>query len=115
MKEQNVILEKSMEFAVRIVNLYKYLNDEKAEHVMSKQMLRSGTSVGANANEAVQGQSKGDFIAKMSISLKEATETRYWLTLLHKTEYLTKAQYESISDDCEEIVRILIAIIKTSK
>ena len=115
MKEQNVILEKSMDFAVRIVNLYKYLSNEKSEKVLSKQLLRCGTSIGANAAEGAQGQSKNDFIAKMSIALKEATETRYWLTLLHKTQYLTKEQYESVLCDCEEIIRILTAIIKTSK
>ena len=86
--KENVILEKSMDFAVRIVNLYKHLNG-KQEFVMSKQLLRSGSSIGANIREAVYGQSKRDFIAKMSISLKEAVETEYWLELLWKTEYLT--------------------------
>ena len=115
MKEGNVILEKSMDFAVRIVRLCRYLNDEKCENVMSKQLLRSGTSIGANAHEAVYGQSKNDFIAKMSIALKEASETEYWLKILYRTEYLSKEAYESIQKDCSEIAKILISIVRTSK
>ena len=115
MKEQNLILEKSMEFAVRIVNLHKYLCDEKQEYVLSKQLLRSGTSIGANVREAKYGYSKNDFIAKMSISLKEASETEYWLELLYRTEYLTVEQYESVRTDCGEIAKILTAIVKSSK
>ena len=111
----NVILEKSMVFAVRIVNLYKYLSNEKNEKVMSRQLLRSGTSVGANAKEAVSGQSRKDFIAKMGISLKEIMETEYWLELLYRTEYMTKAEYESMEEDCREIIKILTAIIKSTK
>ena len=82
---------------------------------MSKQLLRSGTSIGANANEAVQGQSKNDFIAKMSIALKEVCETRYWLELMHKTQYLTKEEYENINNDCHELKRILASIVKSAK
>ena len=115
MKEGNVILEKSMAFAVRIVKLYRYLNDEKREYVMSKQLLRSGTSVGANAYEAVQGQSRNDFLAKMGIALKEAYETQYWLELLYRTEYLTSEQYESIAADHKEVIKILTKIVKNTK
>ena len=111
----NVILEKSMEFAVRIVKLYKYLSNEKNEKVMSRQLLRSGTSVGANAKEAVSGQSRKDFIAKMGISLKEIMETEYWLELLYRTEYMTRAEYESMAEDCQEIIKILMATLKSSK
>ena len=111
MKNQNIIVEKSLDFAVRIVNLYKYLG----ENALTKQLLRSGTSVGANVKEGAYGQSKADFVSKMSIALKEAVETIYWLELLNKTEYLTKEQYASINDDCSEIVKILTAIVKNSK
>ena len=115
MRNNNIIVEKTMEFAVRIVNLYKYLVKEKKELVMSKQLLRSGTSVGANVCEGVEGQSKADFVAKMSIALKEVSETDYWLKLLHRTEYLSDEQYKSISVDCTEITKILTSIVKSSK
>ena len=115
MNEDNVILEKSMEFAVRIVNLRKYLIHEKREHIMSEQLLKCGTSVGANAREAKYGQSRNDFISKMSIALKEAAETEYWLELLYRTDYLVKEEYESIQKDCKEILKILIKIVKNSK
>ncbi len=111
---ENQIENKSFDFAVRIVNLYKFLTEQKKEFVLSKQLLRSGTSVGANVAEAQRGQSKADFIAKMSISLKEANETNYWLKLLYKTEYLTEQQFLSISNDITEIIKILVAICKTS-
>ena len=113
--EYGAIYEKSMAFAVRIVNLHKYLKDEKREYVLSKQLLRSGTSIGANVREGTYGQSRADFRAKMSIALKEAAETEYWLELLTKTEYLTSEQYESIRADCNEIVKILTSIVKSSK
>lgn len=112
--KENVIMTKSIDFAVRIVNLYKHLCDEKKEYVLSKQLLRSGTSIGANVREAVNSQSKKEFIAKMNISLKEAAETEYWLELLQKTDYLTEPQYEPINRDCAEIKRLLVSIIKTS-
>ena len=115
MKERNVILEKSMEFAVRIVKLSKYMQQEHKEYTLSKQVLRSGTSVGANVREAVYAQSRKDFVAKMSIALKEISETEYWLELLMKTEYVTEEQYESIRTDCVEIVRLLTSIVKSSK
>lgn len=111
---KNIIEEKSFSFAVRTVNLYKYLTAEQKEFILSKQLLRSGTSIGANVSEAECGQSKADFTAKMSVALKEANETRYWLRLLYKTNYLTDEQYESIVGDIEEIISILKAICKTA-
>ena len=115
MVKNNVIVEKSMEFAIRIVNLYKYLQNEKKETVMSKQLLRSGTSIGANTREAIYGQSRGDFLSKMSIALKESSETEYWLELLSKTGYLSEQEYESIRADCSEIAKMLISIVKSTK
>lgn len=104
-----------MDFAVRIVNLYKYLAKEKSEYILSKQLLRSGTSIGANVNESVLAQSTADFVAKMPIALKEAGETEYWIKLLEKTDYLSKAQAGSILKDCEELIKILVSILKTTK
>ena len=115
MNDSNVIADKSMAFAVRIVNLYKYLKEEKLEYVMSKQLLRCGTSIGANVKEALRAQSKADFNTKMHIAMKEASETEYWLELLRKTDYLTKAQADSMLKDCTELLKILIAITKTIK
>lgn len=115
MKDENIIVDKSKTFAIRIIKLYKYLSEEKREFVLSKQLLRSGTSIGANVKEAIRGQSKADFYAKLNISLKEASETEYWLELLYETEYITKQQYESIYADCQEIIKILVAITKTQK
>ena len=111
----SIIAEKSKQFAVRIVNLYKHLCDTKKEFVLSKQLLRSGTSIGANVHEAVQAQSHNDFVSKMNIALKEASETEYWLDLLHETDYITPDEYKSIAKDCSEINKILISIVKTSK
>lgn len=115
MDESNVIVEKSFDYAVRIVRLYRYLCDEKKEYILSKQLLRSGTSVGANVNEATQGQSRKDWLSKMNIALKEAVETKYWIRLLLKTDYLTDKQGISILADTEEIDKILHAIVKTTK
>lgn len=115
MKTDNVIVEKSKAFAVRIIRLYKYLCDEKKEFVLSKQLLRSGTSIGANVKEAVRGQSKADFIHKMNISLKEASETEYWLELLFETDYITKQQFDSIIFDCTELIKILTSIVKSGR
>lgn len=115
MKSENLIVDKSKAFAVRIVNLYKYLCSEKKEFVLSKQLLRSGTSIGANVKEAIRGQSREDFVHKLSISLKEASESEYWLELLHETDYITQAQFESIIADCRELIRVLSSIIKTTK
>ena len=110
----NIIVEKSKNFAVRIVKLYKYLCDEKHEYVLSKQILRSGTSIGANVHEALRAISKADFRNKMSIALKEESETEYWLELLYNTQYLDSKQYESINIECVEINKILISIVKNS-
>ncbi len=109
------VYEKSMEFAVRIVKLYKYLSTQKEENVLSKQILRSRTSIGANAAEAKQAKSKKEFAAKMSISLSEASETEFWIELLYRSEYLSKREYESISTDCKELEKMLTAIVKTSR
>ena len=111
---ENVSVEKSFNFAVRIVNLYKYLTQEQKEYVMSKQLLRCGTSIGANVSEAQRGQSIADFAAKMNIALKEANEAEYWLRLLYKTEYLSETQFESMYCDIQELLGILIAICRTS-
>ena len=108
----NVIETKSFEFAVRIVRLYQHLVHEKKEYVLSKQLLRCGTSIGANVAEAQKGQSRADFNAKMNIALKEANETHYWLRLLHRTEYLTEKEFQSIEPEIGEIIRILVAICK---
>lgn len=113
--KNNIIQKKSFDFAIRIVNLYKYLTEEKKEYTLSKQLLRSGTSIGANIEEALGGQSKKDFIAKLSISYKEAREVNYWLRILQKTNYLSKEQFNAIYSDLEEIQKILASILKTSK
>ena len=115
MKKDNVIVDKSFDFAVRIVKLYQHLNSEKKEFVLSKLLLRSGTSIGANVSEAIRGQSQADFYAKLSIALKEANETDYWLRLLYKTDYLTEKEYNSIYNDINEIIALLVSITKTLK
>ena len=106
---------KSFLFSVRIVKLCKYLQEDKKEYLLSKQLMRAGTSIGANVAEAEQAQSRADFIAKLSIALKEASETNYWLRLLHATDYLTDSQYLSIITDCKELEKLLTSIIKTSR
>lgn len=111
---ENIIEIKSFNFAVRIVNLHKFLSKKK-EHVLSTQVLRCGTSIGANIAEAEQAQSRADFVSKMSIALKEASETKFWLRLLKATEYVSKEEFDSIFNDCIEIEKILVSIIKTSK
>ena len=108
------VADKSFEFAVRIVNLCKYLRYKKKDFVLSKQLLRSGTSIGANVHEGRRAQSRADFVAKMSIALKESNETYYWLKLLYRTEFLTKDEYLSMREDIDEILRILTAICKTT-
>ena len=113
--QNNILLDKSKLFAIRIVNLYKYLCNDKKEYVLSKQILRSGTSIGANVKESIYAQSKLDFISKLSIALKEASETEYWLELLYQTEYINSIQFESIHNDCVELLKLLTAIIKSSK
>ena len=112
---ENIIVDKSFDFAVRIVNSNKYLNNEQKEYVLSKQLLRSGTSIGANVSEAERGQSRADFYSKMSIALKEANETYYWIRLLYQTEYLNQEQFESIENDIKEIIALLMSICKSSQ
>ena len=111
----NAVLDKSKTFALRIIKLYRYLTEEKREFILSKQILRSGTSIGANTREAVRGQTKPDFYAKLNIALKEADETAYWLELLHESEYIDKKQFDNIYTDCNEIIALLVSITKTQK
>ena len=115
MEKENVIVEKSKSFALRIIRLYRYLCGEKNEYILSKQLLRSGTSIGANVKEAIRGQSKADFYAKMNISLKEASETEYWLELLHESGYIEEKTFVSIYEDCQELIKILVTITKSQK
>lgn len=111
----DVVLPKSKAFAIRIVNLYSFLTKTKGEHIMSKQLLRSGTSIGANIAEAQYAISKADFIAKQQIALKECAESLYWIEILHDTCFLNEEQFESIYADCEELKKLLISILKSSK
>ena len=111
----NPVINKSKKFALKIVLLYKRLSEENHEYVLSKQVLRSGTSIGANARESQNAESKADFIHKLSISLKEADETLYWLELLHDAEYISNEEFDSLFADCKELVRILTAILKSSR
>lgn len=113
MKEENTVMAKAKKFAIRIIKLYKYLCDDKTEYVLSKQLLRSGTSIGANISEAICGISRKDFLSKMYIAFKECAETLYWLELLHETEYLSDSQFESISSDCNELHKLLSSITKS--
>ena len=113
--KKNIIQEKSFCFALRIIKLYKYLKDNKNEYVLSKQLLRSGTSIGVNIEESIGGQSKNDFVSKISVAYKEARETLYWLKLLKASNYLNQKQSESLINDCEEIIRIITKIQKTMK
>ena len=113
MARDSVTFDKSKNFAIRIVRLYQYLCTEKKEFVLSKQLLRSGTSIGANLAEAIYGISDKDFLSKMYISLKECAETKYWLELLFKTDYLTEQQYQSINEDCTELIKLLTSSAKT--
>ena len=115
MTKNNILLAKSISFAIRIVNCYNYLCNEKKEYVMSKQVFKSGTSIGANIHEAVQGQSRADFISKLGIALKEASETSYWSVILYRTNHLEEKMYMSLKEDVDEIIRILISTIKTTK
>ena len=115
MKQENVLLDKSLKFAARIVKLNKYLVKDKKETIISKQIIRSATSIGANANEAIYGVSKADFISKLQISLKETAETEYWLRLLILSEYITEKEGESLLNDCLEIKRILVSSLNTAK
>ena len=115
MTHDNVLVDKSIDFAIRITNCYKYLREEKKEYILSKQMFRSGTSIGANIHEAIQGKSKPDFISKLGISLSEASETSYWLKVLYRSEIIDKKIYDSMINDLDELIRILISSIKTAR
>ena len=112
---ENIIEIKSFDFAVRIVNLYEHLTDIKKEYVLSKQLLRSGTSIGANVAEAEQAQSRPDFVSKMNIALKETSETKYWIKLLKATGFLSERESASLLADCVELEKLLVSIIKSSK
>lgn len=115
MKKVNPIKDKSLAFAVRIVNTYKHLSLGKKEFVMSKQLLRSGTAIGALYREAEQAESKKDFIHKMAIAQKECNESLYWLELLYRTDYLTQTEFNSLNADCTELIKLITTIIKTAK
>ena len=115
MERDNLIARLSLDFALRIVKLRKYLSETKNEYILSKQILRSGTSIGANIYESEHAQSKEDFLAKLYISLKEANETKYWLELLHLSDYIDDNQYESIINDLGKIIGTLVNIIKKTK
>lgn len=113
--KNNAIVDKSKSFAINIIKLYKYLVSEKQEYTLSKQVLRSGTSIGANVRESLRAQSRADFISKQNIALKEADETCYWLELLHETDFITDNEFENIYAEANEIVKLLVSIIKTAK
>ena len=115
MKSENIVQQKSYSFAVRIVKLYKFLSTEKKKFVLNKQLLRCGTSIGANIEEGIGGQSEKDFYAKLNIAYKEARETHYWLRLMKDTNYLSEEEFISMQNDCDELLRILGSIIKTMK
>ncbi len=112
---ENILKNKSYSFAIRIVNLYKYLKDEKKEYVLSKQILRSGTAIGALVSESEYAQSKADFVNKLSVALKETNESKYWLDILKDTDFLSISMYESIVPEVEELLKLLISSIKTAK
>lgn len=113
--KKNIVKEKSFSFAIRIVRLYKHLIERKREYILSKQLLRSGTAIGALVRESEHAESNADFIHKMSVALKETNETEYWLLMLHQTDFVSDKEFKSIHADVEELLRLLISIIKTSK
>ena len=113
--KENILIDKSIDFAARIIKLRKFLEEKQKENIISKQIVRSGTSIGANINEAQYGNSKADFIAKLHISLKETAETEYWLRLLNKSEYVDEKLFKSLLDDCLELKKLLISSINTAK
>ncbi len=115
MKETSAICEKSYAFAVRIVKLFRYLSEKKKEYVLSKQVLRSGTSIGAMVREGQQAESRADFVHKLAVALKEANETEYWLELLKDSELITQKMFDSIHSDVNELIKILTSIIKSTK
>jgi four helix bundle protein len=113
--KENIIKTKSFAFSLRIIKLYKYLIESKKEYILSKQILRSGTAIGALIYESEHAESKADFIHKLSISLKEANETDYWLELLFQSEYINESEYDSVKNNISELLKLLVSIIKTSK
>ena len=113
--KDNVVVDKSYAFAIRIVNAYKFLVDSKKEFILSKQLLRSGTAIGALLRESVHAQSKADFLNKVNIALKEANETEYWLLLLRDTAYIDQKNFDSIIIDCRELIALLVSIVRTTK
>ena len=115
MRTESIINQKSVTFALRIIKVFQFLKGQKGEYVMSKQLLRSGTAIGASIREAEFAESRKDFIHKLHISLKEANETNYWLILLHESDYINDATFQSIQTDCTELIKLLTSIIKSSK
>lgn len=115
MARQSIVGDKSLAFAKRIAKLYRFLIDKKKETILSKQILRSGTSIGANIREGLYAQSRKDFISKMNIALKEAGETDYWIEILYSADYLTEMEYKSLKNDNDELIRMLSSIVKTTK
>lgn len=113
--KENILIVKSIDFASRIIKLCKYLENDQKEHIISKQIIRSGTSIGANINEAQYGNSKADFIAKLHISLKKTAETEYWIRLLFKSDYIDNKLFDSLLNDCLELKKLLISSINTAK
>jgi len=113
--KESALKFKSYSFSIRVVRLCQYLQKEKKEYLLSKQVLKSGTSIGALIREAEFGQSKADFVSKLSIALKEANETAYWLSLLKDTDYIKNDEFISLKTDCDELIKILVASIKTAK
>jgi four helix bundle protein len=112
---ENIVRDKAFKFSIRIIRLYQYLVKEKKEYLLTKQIVRSGTSIGANIEEALGGVSRKDFSHKLSIAYKEARETEYWLKLLFETDFINKKMYESIYNDCNELSKILFSILKKTK
>lgn len=115
MKQENIIQDRSLDFAVRVVNLCQYIQQKSNEYILTKQLCKSGTSIGANVREAVMAISSAEFLAKMYIALKESHETEYWITLLYRTKYITTDEYDSIFHDCNELTKLLMSITKTVK
>ena len=115
MRTDNVLLDKSKSFAIRIIRLYKYLREKKKEYILADQILRSGTSIGSNSRESRRAEGIKDFVHKLNIALKEADETAYWLELLIATDYISEKEFESLYIDCEELIKLLTSIINTAK
>ncbi len=114
-KDDNVVVQKSYAFSLRCVKLYKYLCSRDGNYIIGKQLLRSGTSIGANVREALRAQTRPDFITKLNVALKEASETEYWIELLRDSDYISSSQAESMLTDCVELIKILTSIVKKSK